>query len=263
MTSPMPSEVIPIEQHDIEIQRNAAAWRSKPLLRLLYGVFYGRVGAHLAPTAVGPRLEIGSGMGAIKEFVPDCITSDLFPNPWLDRVENAYVLTCDDASLGSLILFDVWHHLEYPGTALAEFHRTLRPGGRLILFEPAASPLGRLVYGLFHHEPVNAPRPLRWLAPTGFNPRDHPYYAAQGNCWRMFARGKLPVEVRGWTLKHVGLNAALPYVASGGFSRWQLYPTFCYPLVVWIDRLLDLAPRLFATRMLVVLEKDATPPPPA
>ena len=29
----------------------------------------------------------------------------------------------------NLILFDVWHHLEYPGSAMAEFARVLAPKG--------------------------------------------------------------------------------------------------------------------------------------
>ena len=95
-------------------------------------------------------------MGRIKDVIPQCVTTDLFPNPWLDRQENCYQLSFADGSVSHLILFDVWHHLRYPGTALREFHRVLAPGGRLILFEPAASWVGRLVYHFFHHEPGRA-----------------------------------------------------------------------------------------------------------
>ena len=50
---------------------------------------------------------------------------DLFSNPWLDRRENCYAMNFADGSVSHLILFDVWHHLRYPGTALREFHRVL------------------------------------------------------------------------------------------------------------------------------------------
>ena len=63
-------------------------------------------------------------------------------------------LTFADESVANLILFDVWHHLEYPGTALAEFQRVLAKGGRLVIFDPAMGLLGRAVYGLCHHEPL-------------------------------------------------------------------------------------------------------------
>ena len=55
---------------------------------------------------------------------------------------------------GHLILFDVWHHLEHPANALAEFRRVLVPKGRVILLEPAMSLVARLVYGRCHHEPL-------------------------------------------------------------------------------------------------------------
>ncbi len=245
---------IPIEQHAIEIHHNAEAWKKKPVLRRVYAELYTHVLPLLPPVSVGPRLELGSGMGAIKDFIPDCITSDLFTHPWLDRIENAYAISFPAHSLGALILFDVWHHLEYPGTALAEFRRVLRPGGRLILIEPAASPLGRLVYGVFHHEAVGFREPIRWFAPANFDPASHRYYAAQGNCWRMFHRGRLPAEIRGWRLRHLERQSALTYVASGGFSHPQLYPDWAFGAVKTGSRLLDLAPGLFATRMIVALE---------
>lgn len=252
----MPKPTIPIEQHAVEIHQNVISWRNKPVLQRVYADLYARVAPLLPPASVGPRLELGSGMGAIKEFIPDCITSDIFPHAWLDRIENAYAIKFPDASLGALILFDVWHHLEYPGTALREFQRVLRPGGRLILVEPAASLLGRLVYGVFHHEEVAYGSPIRWFAPADFDPEAQNYYAAQGNCWRMFGAGRLPPEAVDWTLRHLDRSAALTYIASGGFSRRQLYPDWAYPIVRGLSRGLDVLPSVFATRMIVVLEKS-------
>lgn len=79
--------------------------------------------------------------------MPDALATDLFPSPWIDQTENAYALSFADGSVSNLILVDVWHHLQYPGTALAEFHRVLGPGGHLIIFDPATGVLGRIVYG--------------------------------------------------------------------------------------------------------------------
>jgi hypothetical protein len=55
--------------------------------------------------------------------------------------------------------------------------------------------------------------------------------------------------------------SAISYVASGGYSGPQLYCQRVYPLMQLLDVLLDAFPDLFATRLLVVLEKqtpDAT-----
>ena len=120
---------LPVEQHNVEIQRNREAWSRKPALREVYYGFYRLIASRIDPKRPGLVVELGSGMGRIKEIIPTCVTTDLFPNPWLDRQENAYRLSFADDSVSHLILFDVWHHLRYPGTALREFRRVLVPGG--------------------------------------------------------------------------------------------------------------------------------------
>lgn len=246
---------LPIEQHDLEIHENAAAWQRKKLLRDVYHGFYERIAQAVLPPETGLTVELGSGMGNIKTVLPQCITTDIFPNPWLDRVENAYALSFAADEVGSLILFDVWHHLKHPGTALTEFARVLRPGGRLILFEPAMSWLGRLVYGLCHHEPLGIRQPVTWHAPAAFDSAAQEYYAAQGNCWRTFVDEEFNQELNAWKQVQLSRFSALSYIGSGGFRGPQLYPDSLGSFVRFAEKMLDRAPGLFATRMLVVLEK--------
>ena len=106
-------------------------WQRKPLLQRVYRDFYRTIARRLTDRAEGLTVEIGAGIGSLKTLIPECIATDLFPNPWLDQVENAYALTFPDGSVGNLILFDVWHHLQYPGTVLREF--PLRDGSALLL----------------------------------------------------------------------------------------------------------------------------------
>jgi SAM-dependent methyltransferase len=244
------------DQHSREIRTNLASWERKPLLRAIYGEFYRQIAQRIQTRADGLIVEIGSGIGKAKEFVPGCITTDIFPNPWLDRLENAYALSFADATISHLILFDVWHHLQYPGTALKEFHRVLAKNGRVILFDPAVGLLGWLTYGLFHHEPLGLGKEITWEAPAGFTAGTAEYYAAQGNAARVFGDSRFKNQLSGWRLSEVCYFPALPYLACGGFRRFQLYPLSLLPLVRGIDRLLSLVPRFFASRMLVVLEKS-------
>ena len=253
-----PAEVLPLEQHNVEIQRNRRAWQHKPLLQAIYRDFYRIIAARIAGEPPGLIVELGSGMGAIKEVIPQCVTTDLFPNPWLDRQENAYALSFPDGSVSHLILFDVWHHLRYPGTALKEFHRVLAPGGRLILFEPAASWTGRIVYHLFHHEPVGLTDILTWEAPAGFSARDADYYASQGSATRLFWWGQARDRLAGWRLAEVRPIASFAYFASGGFSGPRLGGRFLHGLMKGLDWLAAPCPRLFAARLLVVLEKESS-----
>ena len=246
-----------IEQHLIEMRSNEAAWRQRPLLRKVYEHFYQLIRGALTPLP-GPIVELGSGIGAAKEFIPNCITTDIFPNPWLDQQENAYALTFTDSSVSNLILLDVFHHLVYPGTALKEFHRVLRVKGRVIMLEPAMSLLGKLIYGLFHHEPLGLLKPISWFAPDGVDPKETDYYAAQANATKVFLGNQFKEELSSWDVPILKSFPDIAYVASGGFSKPQFYPSSLLPIIRAFEKILALWPNLFATRLLVVLEKKST-----
>jgi SAM-dependent methyltransferase len=247
------------DQHNLEIHENRRAWENKPVLREVYADLYHLIAANLAP-AIGDsqNLELGSGMGNVKQFIPDCITSDIFRNPWLDRMENAYQLNFPEESLANLILFDVWHHLEYPANALAEAARVLKPGGRLLVMDPAMSATGRFVYGLFHHEPLGFRVGFQPKSVDLGNPADLPYFAAQSSAQRLFVRRESPELLLGWNILNVVQITSFAYLASGGFRGRQLYPDRMLPVVRAMDRLLGVFPRIFAARLLVVLEKSSS-----
>ena len=250
------TDALPLEQHNIEIQSNREAWNRKPMLRAAYRRFYRLIDAQIDRAIPGQVVELGSGMGRIKDVIPDCLTTDLFPNPWLDRQENCYRLSFASGTVSHLILFDVWHHLRYPGTALAEFHRVLAPGGRVILFEPAMSWMGRLVYRIFHHEPVAIREPIAWEAPAGFTADQADYYAAQSSSTRLFWWRENHGSLAGWKILMVRPITSFDYLASGGFSGPQLGGPFLHGLMRGLDLLTSRLPRLCAARLLVVLEKN-------
>jgi SAM-dependent methyltransferase len=247
-----------LEQHNVEIQRNLEVWSRKPQLQEIYRGFYQQIAQRIRGEEPGLVAELGSGMGSIKDVIPACVTTDLFPNPWLDRQENAYRLTFPDQSVSNLILFDVWHHLRYPGTALREFHRVLRPGGRLILMEPAASWLGRIVYHFFHHEPVGLHEPITWDAPENFTADEADYFAAQGSATRMFWWGEAGNRLDGWRVTEVKPITSFAYLSTGGFSGPQIGGKPLHALMNFVDPVFGLFPRAFAVRLLIVLEKDTS-----
>jgi SAM-dependent methyltransferase len=246
-----PEMSAPIAQHQTEIQSNLGTWQNKPLLRRIYFNFYERIAALLDPSLPGRVVEIGSGVGNLKSHLPEAISSDLFPNPWLDIVCDGYELPFINGCLSHLILFDVFHHLRTPNALLREARRVLTQGGRLILFEPYISWLSFPVYGLLHHEPV------AWRASISFAddlPRPRDYYAAQGNATRLFFRGQSALWPPGWAIFHSEAFASFSYLLSGGFSKPALYPARWLAGLQSCDKKLSRWPRLFGARCLVGLK---------
>jgi SAM-dependent methyltransferase len=240
----------PIGQHAVEIERNAEAWRRKPLLRRVYDGFYDRLLALVDPAVAGPLVEIGSGIGNLKARVPRAVATDLFPSPWLDVVCDAYRLPFGDGRVSHVILVDVFHHLQTPAAFFREARRVLAPRGRVILLDPYISLASFPVYAWLHHEPV------AWQSPI--DPRETPipnggYYAAQGNATRVFFAREPAPWLSEWRCLHASASAEFSYLLSGGFSRAAWYSDRHLESLRRWDARLSRWPRMFGARCLVAL----------
>lgn len=231
-------------------------WDSNPGLRRLYAEWYGRVAAELPAPSLGPRIELGSGPGFARQFIPDLELSDIVRAPWHDREVSADALPFDDASLGAIVLFDVLHHLPAPRRFFAEADRALRPGGRVVMCEPYMSPLSYLVYKFLHVEPVA----LRVdpLAPAASDAARDPFDSNQAIPSLLFGRGRraFAEAFPALAIRKVGYFSGFSYPASGGFSRRAWLPRpIRWALHAIESRLPKIVFRLMGFRMLVVLEK--------
>jgi SAM-dependent methyltransferase len=251
----MPVKNTDVIQHNQEIHENRISWNRKKSLREAYAALYRRISDALCNPVSGHIVELGSGMGNIKSFIPDCITTDLFPNEWIDQTENVYKLSFDSNSLSNLILFDVWHHIEYPADALSEFQRVLCPEGRVIIMEPSMSIIGRVVYGLFHHEPLGFNHKFsEKISGLDVSSKTR-YFAAQSSAYRLFKKCEIPPLLANWNILTNEEIVSFLYLASGGFRGPQLYPESFISAIQGLDSLLSFIPELFASRNLIVLEK--------
>jgi SAM-dependent methyltransferase len=214
-----------LRQRTLErFEQHRRTWDSNPALRALYGEWYARVAAELPPPELGPRVEIGSGPGFAREFIPDLQLTDLVCAPWHDREVSADALPFADASLGALVLCDVLHHLPAPRLFFAEATRVLRPGGRIVMCEPYISAVSYPIYKWFHPESLD----LRVdpLAEQAANGARDPFESNQAIPTLLFGRRReeFAASFPGLEIARVERFAAFSYPASGGFSHGAFLP---------------------------------------
>jgi SAM-dependent methyltransferase len=250
---------LPAKMHEGVLARFEAlrqAWQSNEPLRVLYRRWYARIRELLPARELGPWIEIGSGPGFAREFIPELELTDIVRAPWHDRCVSADSLPFADASLGALVLFDVLHHLAAPALFFQEAVRVLRPGGRIVLCEPYISPLSLVVYRLFHEEPVDMR--AQPLAEHGALDKD-PFASNQAIPTLLCRKaGQRELERSFPALKIVRFErlAGLSYPATGGFSRSPVLPVRLWRvLLASEDRLPAAAYRLIGFRLLAVIER--------
>lgn len=230
-----------------------SVWSKKPVLRAVYGDLFDRM---LALRVPGPTLEIGGGVGGLKARAPDVFSSDIQHAGWLDLVADAQVLPFRDASLSTIMMLDVLHHVEFPAKFFQEAQRVLAPGGRVVMVEPAITPGSSSFYRFIHHEPVRMRQdPLAYGAP---NPDRDPYDSNQAIPTLLATRDRkrfhsafprLRISQTHWF-------SFIVYPLSGGFKPWSLIPAgAAKPLLALEGALEKSLGRLLGFRLLIAIDK--------
>jgi SAM-dependent methyltransferase len=235
------------------LREHERAWAARPLLRTIYRDWFALIASRLADVP-GATIELGSGIGRLREHVPGLVTTDVEPTPWADRVVDAADLPYRDGELANIVMLDVYHHLPRPSAFLDEARRTLAHGGRVVMLEPHVSPLSGLAYRL-HHERLE-------LEADGFaeSPSADPLDANLAQTTLAFFRQRDEYERRWPELPVVERRrlSLLVYPLSGGFTRRQLLPERLHRPLTAVERAATpVLARLAAFRSLVVLERTA------
>ena len=151
---------------------------------------------------------------------------------------------------------EVLHHIDYRHRFLVEVQRVLESGGRVVVVEPAITPVSWLVFKLGHPEPVHLRvDPLTDGLP---NPTKHPFESNQAIPTLLAGRHRRRLEREVPELRLVRRQRLSPfaYPLSGGYRPWCLLPArFVEPVLRLESRVTPALGPLMAFRLLLVIEK--------
>lgn len=202
-------------------------YHTKPAVRHLYREYYRpcvESGRRAPPGAV--MVEIGSGTTPLREYLPGVIATDLLPLPWLDLVCSAYRLPFADHALDRLFLVFVIHHLGRMELLLDEAYRFLKPGGEMVIVDPAMTWFSRFYYRYFHIDRLDLTADA-WAFQGEGRLSDSNVALA----WIVFFRDRARFAQRypDLSIEGVEYNTCLSFLLSGGLRLRPLLPT---PLLI-------------------------------
>ena len=228
--------------------------QSKPLVRRCYDLWYGALAQDVASVPEeGSILELGSGAGYVKDFMPQAITSDVTPGV-ADIVVDGRQLPFPDGSIKALLLTHVFHHIPDVKAFFHEADRVLVPGGVISMIECAHTPLGKLFFDKVHPEPY-LPETENW----DFTCHDTMLDSNQALSWIVFFRDRtlFEQEFPGFRFEGYQYLPWLGYLLSGGVNLRSLVPPFASPFFRWIDDVVKPLDRLGAIHWHLTVRKEA------
>lgn len=125
---------------------------SKPFLKRIYIDWYRKLIRVTQFLPKGHLIEIGSGGGFLKMVCAEIITSDILPISHCDLCCSGTKLPYADSTVAGLFMVDVLHHIPNVRDFFQEADRVLKPGGRIVMIEPANTFFARFIYQNLHHE---------------------------------------------------------------------------------------------------------------
>jgi SAM-dependent methyltransferase len=216
-------------------------------------IFTTGVSAECKP---GRTVEIGGGIGNLKQRLGNVVSTDIQFAPWLDCVADAQRMPFASASAANIVMVDVLHHLEFPAAFFREAARVLEPGGRVLMVEPAMTWGSTLICRYFHYEPVVMSADS--LADGTPDPVRSPYDSNQAIATILATRDRTRFHATFPALRMTRVHwfGLVAYPASGGFKPWSLFSEEAARRLLRLERFIERPlGRLAGFKMMIVIEK--------
>ncbi len=242
-----------IESNDIEVSKeHAQIIRKKKVLNKLYHDWYKFLLDRIDFLPDGKIIELGSGGGFIKDLNPNIITTEVLDLDTVDMVFSAENMPFVSEELGAIFMIDVLHHIPKCRLFFKEAERTLKPGGAIIMSEPANTPWSRFFYQNFHREDFDPSADWHLSDVTG------PLSSANGAIpWIVFNRDRAIFEKEYPELyvEEITLHTPLMYLLAGGLSPVSLIPPFGYSFFKLLEKSISPLNGFLAMFQLIIVRK--------
>ena len=229
---------------DLEECKNA--WKKKKILRETYISWYRKITPFIEDEKL--CVEVSGGIGNFKEHLSSCINSDIRYTRYIDFVTSATNMAAKDSSIDTVVVIDGIHHYEDVFKFFDEALRVLKPGGRLVMIEPYLSTFSTFIRKRFHHEDIDFGSMVtgkkaleaNLAIPTLLFFRKEEFFRQKYPQFRIIKKDRF---------EH------LVYPLTGGFRKRSMIPPFLYKPLRFLENFLPFKRKLFAYKMMAVLEK--------
>ena len=234
------------------VRRYQAIWNGNISLQRLYRHLCSLV---MQDVTGNPVVELGGGSGLFREFYPQVKITDINPFPGIDVRCDASKLPLKNDSVGSFVSIGFLHHCVNPRRLFEEIQRTLKPGGRFVLSDPAVTPVSRIIFKYATHEGLDMLEP-----PFEQVSRQAQHPLLEANIARaciIFEKNRKLFEQNfpGLRIVRIERHNLFRNIISGSFIMKSSFPEWMYPVVSLADTVLHPLNGLLGMLMKVVLEK--------
>jgi ubiquinone/menaquinone biosynthesis C-methylase UbiE len=208
----------------------------KKFLKRVYIYWYQTFIKLVQQNPGGKFIEIGSGGGFLNDLDSRIITSDILSFSHCNLTFSAENMPFENQSVDGIFMIDVLHHIPDCERFFSEAERVLKPGGKIIMIEPANTCFSRFVFQHFHHENFD-PEAITWSFPTS-----GPLSGANGALpWIVFKRDRAIFSQRfsSLSVENIKLHTPFAYLISGGLSFKSPLPGWMFPVVKMFEFLLS------------------------
>jgi SAM-dependent methyltransferase len=239
---------ISIDDPQTTILRRSLILKNSFLLKI-YTEWYSLILTHIQRQDHNYVLELGSGAGFLKKFVPHAITSDILSIPDISLVADATKLPFSTGVLDAIVMCNVLHHISNPPVFLHEARRCLNSGGVIVMIEPWNNWWSRFLHKHLHHEEFNPDG--SWFPALG-----GPLSGANAAIpWIIFSRDRsFFLENFGFSIVEIKNIMPITYLISGGVSMKAIAPSWVYSPLRMIERIFEIFD--FGIFSLIVLKKN-------